>query len=217
MYSKRSGLILGFHGCDKSLRDKIVSEKGAVINPSNNKYDWLGNGAYFWENNQERALQFAQESKERFLKLDEISKKEFIKEGKTIIEIPAVLGVVIDLGFCLDLLDSEYLKILEQSYHFLCESNKKHNKKIPRNIKKDGELMVRNLDCAVIQTTHEVNKQLEKRDFDSVRGVFLEGKDLYKDAGFREKNHIQIAIRNPNCIKGYFIPRTLDKKYSPLR
>ena len=56
MYSKRSGLILGFHGCDKKLRDSIISEEGVVINPSNNEYDWLGNGAYFWENNQERAM-----------------------------------------------------------------------------------------------------------------------------------------------------------------
>jgi len=47
----------------------------------------------------------------------------------------------------------------------------------------------------------------------SVRGVFFEGKDIYKNAGFKEKNHIQIAIKNPNCIKGYFIPRELDKRY----
>jgi len=26
-------------------------------------------------------------------------------------------------------------------------------------------------------------------------------------AGFKEKNHIQICVRNRNCIKGYFLPR----------
>ena len=51
-----------------------------------------------------------------------------------------------------------------------------------------------------------------KHEFDSVRGVFFEGDDLYENAGFKEKNHIQIA-KNPNCIKGYFIPRKLDTKY----
>ena len=45
------------------------------------------------------------------------------------------------------------------------------------------------------------------------RGVFFEGDDLYPNAGFKEKNHIQIAIRNTNCIKGFFIPRELDNKY----
>jgi hypothetical protein len=43
--------------------------------------------------------------------------------------------------------------------------------------------------------------------FDSVRGVFIEGQPLYPGAGFHDKNHIQICIRNPNCIKGLFLPR----------
>jgi hypothetical protein len=30
----------------------------------------------------------------------------------------------------------------------------------------------------------------------------------------QEKNHIQIAIRNPNCIKGYFLPKEPDNLYS---
>jgi hypothetical protein len=53
----------------------------------------------------------------------------------------------------------------------------------------------------------QANKDTSKPSFDSVRGVFFEGEDLYQNAGFKSKNHIQIAIRNPNCIKGYFIPR----------
>lgn len=113
-------MVLGFHGCDKSIRDKIVSTKGEVINPSENEYDWLGHGAYFWENNHERALLFAQELKENPPK----DKKNPIKE-------PAVLGAVIDLGYCLDLLDSDYLKILKESYDFLCASKKQYGKKIP--------------------------------------------------------------------------------------
>ncbi len=206
MYSKRSGLILGFHGCDKVLRDNIVSKKGIVLNPSNNKYDWLGNGIYFWENNQERALQFAKDLKHN----PPEGKKNLITE-------PAVLGVILDLGFCLDLMDSEYLKVLKESYNFLCESHKKYGKIIPENIVKNGELLLRNLDCAVIETTHQLNAELGNEDYDSVRGVFFEGEDLYENAGFKEKNHIQIAIRNPNCIKGYFIPRELDKRYKPTK
>ena len=33
------------------------------------------------------------------------------------------------------------------------------------------------------------------------------------NAGFAEKNHIQICVCNPNCIKGYFLPREIDMKY----
>jgi len=48
---------------------------------------------------------------------------------------------------------------------------------------------------------------------DSVHGIFNEGEELYPNAGFREKDHIQICVRNPNCIKGFFLPRKLDSNY----
>lgn len=204
MYSKRTGLVLGFHGCDKSVRDDVVAKKGVVLKPSNNDYDWLGNGVYFWENNYKRALDFA-----KFLK-DHTphNKKQIIKE-------PSVIGAVIDLGFCLDLLDSEYLNLLKEGYNLLRVSKEKFGLEIPRNLPlvKGGDLIKRYLDCAVIETIHQFNKETKKPSFDSVRGVFFEGDDLYKNAGFKSNNHIQIAVRNPNCIKGYFIPRELNPKY----
>jgi len=92
MYSSRPGLLFGFHGCEQSVRDNIVSGR-AILKPSINGYDWLGVGSI----------------------------------------------------------------------------------------------------------------QLEP--FDSVRSLFVEGEELYPGAGFHEKNHIQICIRNPNCIKSFFVPR----------
>jgi hypothetical protein len=80
-------------------------------------------------------------------------------------------------------------------------------------LRENEDLLKRYLDCAVIETIHQFNKDKKKPEFDSVRGVFFEGKDLYENAGFKEKNHIQIALRNPNCIKGYFVPRVLDSKF----
>ena len=44
-------------------------------------------------------------------------------------------------------------------------------------------------------------------EFDSVRAAFSEGKPLYDGARFMSQNHIQLAILNPNCIKGIFLPR----------
>ena len=76
-----------------------------------------------------------------------------------------------------------------------------------------GDLLLRELDCAVIESLNMFNEALHQRPFDSVRGVFYEGEELYPNAGFREKDHIQICIRNPNCIKGFFLPRKLDYAY----
>lgn len=198
-------MVLGFHGCDKTIRDEVISKEGVVLKPSKNAYDWLGNGVYFWENNCQRALEFAIFLKEN----PPHNSKQRIRE-------PAVIGAVIDLGFCFDLLDSEYLKLLKEGYNFLEKSHKQHGLNIPENsaLIEGGDLVKRHLDCAVIETVHQVNRDKGRPGFDTVRGVFFEGKDLYANAGFKERNHIQIAVRNPNCIKGYFVPRELDSGHS---
>jgi len=36
------------------------------------------------------------------------------------------------------------------------------------------------------------------------RGVFVEGEPLYPGAAIQKFNHIQVCVRNPDCIKGYF-------------
>jgi len=202
MYPAKPGLITAFHGCDKSVADKVVTAK-AMLRASKNKYDWLGSGIYFWENNQQRALDFADE-----LKLQPPSGKQKIKTA-------AVVGAVIDLGFCLDLLDAEFIKLVKDSHTTLVESCKTLGLDIPVNkgVRGSKELLLRNLDCAVIENLHFQRKENGLPAFDSVRGVFIEGDPLYDNAGFHEKNHIQICICNPNCIKGFFIPRLADDKY----
>ena len=171
-----------------------------MLKTSDNDYDWLGNGMYFWENNRQRALEFAQEL------------KKAPRQGQQSIKKPAVLGAVIDMGFCLDLLDTEYLKLLQQSYKALYKSYKNLGLKLPANKSIGGskDLLLRKLDCNVIETLHLIRNRSSHQSFDSARGVFIEGNPLYANAGFNEKNHIQICIRNPNCIKGFFIPRHVD-------
>ena len=202
MYPARPGLIIGFHGCDRSVRNRIVSDK-AMLKASGNDYDWLGNGMYFWENNRQRALEFAQEL------------KKIPRQQKSSIKTPAVLGAVIDMGFCLDLLDTEFLKLVHQSFKALRFSYNSMGLELPVNKSIGGsrDLLLRKLDCNVIETLHLIRNRSELRSFDSVRGVFVEGNPLYANAGFNEKSHIQICIRNPNCIKGFFIPRSVDTNY----
>jgi hypothetical protein len=45
------------------------------------------------------------------------------------------------------------------------------------------------------------------RQFDSTRGVFTQGGPALEGAGIFEKSHIQVCVRNPNSIKGFFISR----------
>ncbi|MGJ1195648.1 hypothetical protein ACR78J_05020 [Sphingobacterium spiritivorum] len=80
------------------------------------------------------------------------------------------------------------------------------------------DLILRELDCAVIEYLHQkideqINVDVSSKDFselkhfDTSRGVFTEGGPAFEGAGIQTKNHIQICIRNLNCIKGFFIPR----------
>lgn len=141
MYHSTPGLLVGFHGCEQSVRNRIVSGS-TMIKASENGYDWLGVGFYFWENN------FASSA-----------------------------GI--------------------------------YGQEMPKNktVKGSKDKLLRELDCAVIENLHAMQRQIQLKPFASVRGVFVEGEELYPGAGFHDKNHIQICIRNPNCIKGFFIPR----------
>lgn len=51
-------IIIGFHGCEKSIAERVIIGKTDLM-PSDNMYDWLGGGIYFWENDPIRAFEFA--------------------------------------------------------------------------------------------------------------------------------------------------------------
>lgn len=187
LYSKLPNLVLAFHGCDKRICDKVLYSH-QQLDPSKNEYDWLGNGIYFWENSYERALQWAENHRK--------------------IKKPAVIGAVLDLGHCLNLMDYKSTRYLKLGYQILKHECEISNSEMPvnKNIKGNNDLLIRELDCAVIQRIHQYNKNEHKPSFDSIRGVFIEGDRVYENSGFREKTHIQICIVNHNCIKGYFKP-----------
>jgi len=202
MYRRRPGLILGFHGCDESVAKHALSGNLAFIK-SENLYDWLGSGMYFWDHSPERAMSFALEK--------QIRRPDLIKT-------PSVIGAVIDLGYCLDLIEYENAKLLKSAYQLLCESIEKEGKTVPMNkdITGKSDRLLRELDCAVIETIHKLMTSSVQNGFDSVRGIFIEGEEVYPGSGIREKDHIQICVRNPNCIKGYFRPRVRDVAYSEV-
>jgi hypothetical protein len=102
------------------------------------------------------------------------------------------------------------------------------NKELPQNKDlshdKYKDKIFRQLDCTLIEYMHqEILDQIteekkttgysELKLFDSARGVFTEGGPAYPGAGILEKSHIQICIRNSNCIKGFFLPRK-EKEFS---
>jgi hypothetical protein len=203
MYSRLPGLVLGFHGCDQETADAVIG-RGDPLRASHNDYDWLGNGVYFWEHSPQRALEYA------------CALRDSPHRDSPRIQRPAVIGAVLVLGHCLNLLDNKYLDIVKQGHRQLAETLSHAGVPVPQNRcigEADGIPLMRTLDCAVVEFIHVAASRQGLPPYDSARGAFWEGAPLYENAGFREKSHIQICIRNPNCIKGYFRPLGPDSQY----
>lgn len=102
MYRKLPNLVIGFHGCSRQTYENVLY-RGQQLKSSENSYDWLGHGIYFWEQNLKRAEEWAKR-----------------RNGKD----AAVVGAVMDLGNCLNLTDSassEYLKVGYKALKARCE------------------------------------------------------------------------------------------------
>jgi hypothetical protein len=187
LYEYQPAFVVGFHGCDAKVGEDILSGRIKHLEFSRKKWDWLGHGIYFWEGNPQRALKWAEERK---------------AQGK--IETPFVLGAIIDLKHCLDLLDSSGLQQVKDAYRTLETGYAKISMPLPKNTGKDKA--ARKLDCLVINSLHDYLAANGLPEYDSARAMFPEGEELYTDAGFKDKNHIQLCIREKSCIKGYFRP-----------
>lgn len=192
----------GYHGCSRKVGRKALTH-GLPLAPSNKDYDWLGPGVYFWENDALRAYEWAQ-----------------AKAASGAYDDPFVIGAIIDLGNCLDLLQRENIELLTDAYDSLKLLNEQAGTEMPKN--KDpktinqGDKLLRFRDCAVIRHLHEIIEDKHYNDpesedyiepFDTVRGLFVEGSPAYPQGGFYSRTHTQIAVRNDTCIKGIFLPR----------
>lgn len=171
LYSSDPGLIIGFHGCDQEIRDRVVMHQ-TMLKSSKNEWDWLGDGMYFWQNSHERAFHFAKNL-----------------PPNVRIKTPAVLGAVFSLGNCLDLSDKRFIDLVRISYDSLKQSATIGGTTLPVNKnsgdnKNSADKIVRALDCAVIKNVHKIVVETMQPAFDTVRGIFIEGDTLYEGAGF---------------------------------
>jgi hypothetical protein len=180
-------IVVGYHGCTEQFaRDLLLGSMPiSTWQPSANDWDWLGHGSYFWEHSPERALRWA--------------KEKLMPTG----EVPAVIGALIQLGRCFDLLNESITRLLSQNYQELAQAFGNAGIPLPQNLGKDHKR--RELDCLVI---NDCLGRLRRKgiEYDTVRGAFLEGDPAYPGGGFSREAHIQLAVRNLSCILGVFRP-----------
>ena len=192
MHSYQPFSVIGFHSCEREVGLRVLNAS-AELKPSRNNWDWLADGIYFWEQNPLRALQYAQES------------ASGIQFNKKAIEVPFVLGAIIDLGNCLNLVENSSLELLAKAHAGLQAVTRDAGILMPVNKGNN-----RALDCAVIRYIHQSNEVNGAPSFDTVRSAFHEGEEAYLGATFSSRLHIQVCVRNPECIKGFFLPRPVE-------
>ncbi len=187
-YTSLPSLILGFQSCDKKVGLNVLNGKDQ-LKPSQNNWDWLGHGIYFWEHNPQRALQYAK---------DVASGKQKAK-GK--IDTPFVIGCIINLGKCLNLTEPSSYALVKESYKSLKSAYELAGKELPEN---KGSARI--LDCTVFMNLHYLLEGKKELSYNTVRGAFPEGSPIYDGCAINDMTHIQICVRNPDSILGYFLP-----------
>jgi len=176
--------INGYHGTTEDISEIIISEG---FKPSHNDYDWLGSGIYFFQDAPENALHYA----DRMLKRKKIGIKNL-----------AVVGAVIRLEDCMDLLDATKWKdFFAQAYigfETMCEIN---NIPMPRQ-----DDYFRGRDRAVIEYGIENVLRLgHSYNIRVIRAPFIEGAPMFPGSKLFLLSHIQIAVRDSTLIERVWI------------
>ncbi|USQ95900.1 hypothetical protein [Caulobacter sp. RL271] len=174
-----AGFLLGYHGCDATVAEQLL--EGVPFEISRNPYDWLGWGAYFWENDPERGLDWAR----------------LMQARGAPITTPAVVGAIIDPGLCLDLTTQASLQVIRTAYDVAKQLTEGRGETLIENT----DTFRRERDCAVLNVLYE---SLPEPKFQTARGIFTEGGPLYEGAHMMSRTHVQIAVRDLSCIKGVF-------------
>lgn len=181
--------IIAYHGCDMAVAERLL--QGEKFKKSQNDYDWLGEGIYFWEFGVDRAFKFAQDQQRR---------------GK--LSTPAVVGALVQLGRCFDLMDTRFTEELPGAFEMLKQLHEQNGQPLPVNAGPTADNLLRRRDCAVLNL-YLTWLEEQRVTYDTVRCGFVEGPPAYEDSGIRHQSHVQIAVRNPACVVGVFRP-TID-------
>ena len=185
-----NAIVVAYHGCDVEVANRLVIS-GEHVQASTRVTDWLGPGAYFWEGDARRALEWAK------------------AERRPAFANPVAVGAVIELGNCLDLTRREDIELLRVAFQNLRRKVEAAGDYLPQNRpamgEAEGDRLIRQLDNAVLKELHATVERGGLAPYDSVRAMFREGPEIYPGAGFYQQTHVQIAVLDPaKSIRGYF-------------
>ncbi len=107
-----------------------------------------------------------------------------------------MVGAIIRLGNCFDLLDPKNLEVLREMKGLLERRFEEIGAEMPTNGRHH-----RNLDCAVFNCFYDESDR--KRSIDTARGVYVptsHSKRIWKGSWLYDETHIQFCVRNQSTI-----------------
>jgi len=118
------------------------------------------------------------------------------------------------MGVCLDLLDTANTSLLREWYSEFRKFARQNSLPMPLNRQapgtRPGDRVLRFRDCAVLKYTMDRIAETRGIQYQSVRGVFVEGEPAFPGAKIALKSHIQVAIKDPTCILSVYLPDQAD-------
>jgi hypothetical protein len=181
--------VVAFHGTRRATAERLVS--GEPFGASTNDDDWLGHGIYFWEFAPQQAWRWAVHR---------------YGEGDA-----AVLGALVRLGRCFDLLDPSNADVLHDAHAEMSTALAALGQPLPKNANAN-----KFLDCAVFNWLYQ---RLGKQGLhvQSSRAVFVPVQAgrlsrVWERSGIFRGAHIQVCVRErQNILAAWSVRR--DGRY----
>jgi hypothetical protein len=183
--------VVAFHGTRRATAEKLVA--GSSFGKSENDDDWLGHGIYFWEYAPQQAWWWV--------------KRRYGEDS-------AVVGALVRLGRCIDLLDPSNAKLLRVAHEELIRALAV---KVPPQELQENANTHKYRDCAVFNYLY-AKLAASGHQVESSRAVFvpLMAKKglprLWTRSGVFEGAHIQLCVREANNILAVWAVRK-DGRY----
>jgi len=96
--------------------------------------------------------------------------------------VAGVVGSVVQLGNCFDLLDTRYASDLAAAYELWAKAFRDAKVALPKNDGSDPDRRLRRRDCALINWYLDRLEKVGGIRYDTVRSVFVEGPPLSRES-----------------------------------
>lgn len=183
----------GFHATDGDAAALI--RQPIDFRESTSEGDWLGRGIYFWQDAPHWPWEWLDQKADR----NSDFRQRLQQHGK------AVIGVLIDLADCLDLLDTYWNDVISSSvdsaHTRLADLKKALGQPMPTQDWDPEAPRWNPLDSALINFVTEDLAEELRIPFTAVRCPFIEGTPFFRGSALWTKAHVAISLREPTAIK----------------